>query len=435
MSYRYPVLLKRIKHISQSRLLRNILIVATGTAGAQAITMAFAPIITRLYGPEAFGLLGTFIAILAVLAPMVALTYPTAIVLPKSDSDAKGLAKLSMLIALFISALTAVLLFIWGEWAAQKLGMQEISIYLYLIPVAMLFSAFQQILEHWLIRLKRYGVTARVAVLQSVLLNSAKAGIGLYYPLAAILILLQTISSVIYTMLYVGTKNLDLFAHSENKKASIKELAYSYRDFAIYRAPEVTINAASQSLPVLMLAAFFGPASAGYYTLGRTVMGIPAGLIGKSVGDVFYPRISEAANNREKLYPLVCKATLVLAAVGFSPFLIVMIFGPWLFSFIFGIEWKIAGVYAQWLAPWLLISFLNSPSVKAIPILKAQPFQLCFTCTLLAARILALFSGYFFFESDLVAIALFGVSGSLFNLILIGVTLQKCKEYDRQQCF
>jgi len=45
-----------------SKFVRNVAIVATGTAGAQAITMAFSPINTRLYGPEAFGILGTFTA-------------------------------------------------------------------------------------------------------------------------------------------------------------------------------------------------------------------------------------------------------------------------------------------------------------------------------------------------------------------------------------
>jgi O-antigen/teichoic acid export membrane protein len=66
-------------------LVRNVTIVASGTAGAQVITMAFAPLITRLYGPEAFGLLGTFVAILGIVTPLAALTYPIAIVLPKSD--------------------------------------------------------------------------------------------------------------------------------------------------------------------------------------------------------------------------------------------------------------------------------------------------------------------------------------------------------------
>ena len=42
----------------RSKLLRNILTVVSGTAGAQAMTMAFMPVITRLYGPEAYGILG-----------------------------------------------------------------------------------------------------------------------------------------------------------------------------------------------------------------------------------------------------------------------------------------------------------------------------------------------------------------------------------------
>jgi IS5 family transposase len=71
-----------------------VAVVASGTAGAQAITMGFSPVITRLYGPEAFGLLGVFMAMVQVLVPAAALTYPIAIVLPKEDRDARVLARL-----------------------------------------------------------------------------------------------------------------------------------------------------------------------------------------------------------------------------------------------------------------------------------------------------------------------------------------------------
>jgi hypothetical protein len=43
-----------ISRTYKSKFVRNVAVVASGTAGAQAITMAFSPIITRLYGPEAF---------------------------------------------------------------------------------------------------------------------------------------------------------------------------------------------------------------------------------------------------------------------------------------------------------------------------------------------------------------------------------------------
>src|SRR5690554_1466226 len=117
-------LLTRIKQLGQSKFARNVAIVATGTAGAQAITMAFAPVITRLYGPEAFGLLGTFMAILGVLTPIAALTYPIAIVLPKSDTDAKNVAKLSAILALLIAVTTSVLLLAAGDWITKALSMQ-----------------------------------------------------------------------------------------------------------------------------------------------------------------------------------------------------------------------------------------------------------------------------------------------------------------------
>lgn len=422
------------KRLASSKFVRNVAIVATGTAGAQAITMAFAPIITRLYGPEAFGLLGTFMAIMAVLTPMAALTYPIAIVLPKEDAEAKGLAKLSMLLAVGLSAIALALILNWGDSLAQLLGSDTISQYLWLIPFAMLFGALHQVLEQWLIRHKQFKVTARVAVIQSAIINSTKAGVGVWYPLAAVLIVLQTLTSGVYALLlWLGLRRVSQHADgiSENKAGSIKALAYKYRDFPMFRAPEVTINAASQGLPVLMLAAFFGPTSAGFYTLGRTIMGIPAGLIGKSVGDVFYPRISEAANNREPLYPLVRKATLLLAAVGVVPFGLIMVFGPWLFTFVFGAEWTMAGEYARWLALWMFVGFANNPSVKAIPIVKAQAFQLAFAIVTITLRLGALAAAYYIYQSDLAAVIAYSVLGALLNVILIGIVLQKCKSFDR----
>lgn len=64
---------------------------ASGTAMAQVISMLLAPIITRLYGPEAYGMMGTFMAIIGIFTPIAALTYPIAIVLPKIMKMRRGL--------------------------------------------------------------------------------------------------------------------------------------------------------------------------------------------------------------------------------------------------------------------------------------------------------------------------------------------------------
>lgn len=420
----------KIKSISQSKFLHNVALVAMGTAGAQAITMVCAPIITRLYGPEAFGLLGTFQAILIIATPIAALTYPIAIVLPKSDDDAWGIAKLSARIAFFMALSLATILLIAGDEISTLLGAQSISKFLLLIPLAMFFSALQQIMQQWLIRKKQFKVTARVAVSQSFILNSAKTVTGLFYPFGFVLIVLTALSNMLYAaQLWLGARKWgmqgDKFNRSVASDIDLKSLAYRHRDFPFYRAPQVFLNAISQGLPVLMLASFFGPASAGFYSLGRTVLDIPSTVLGEAVGQVFYPRIAKAANNHENLPILILKATALLGAVGFIPFFIVIILGPVLFEFVFGKEWYVAGEYARWLALWLYFMFINKPSNHAIPVLNIQRFYLIFTIVSLVVRSVALYVGFSYFKSDLAAIILFSISSVLINISIILIVLYR----------
>jgi len=422
--------IKKLKQLTQRKFVRNIAVVATGTASAQVIAVAFAPVITRLYGPEAFGLLGAFMAILAVVTPIAALAYPIAIVLPKSDEDAKGLAQLSAGLAIGMAILVAIVLLVTGDWFLELLSLQAIANFLLLIPLGMVFSAFLQILQQWLIRKNQFRITARITVIQALTMNTATAGIGLLHPVGAVLIVLATVGNALHaSLLWLGVNNRSKLRLSkqwpidnkgkEQYLSSIKSLAMRHRDFPIYRAPQDAINAFSQSLPILMLASLFGPSAAGFYALGKTVMGVPSALIGKSVGDVFYPRITEAAHNKENLFQLIWKTTFTLAVVGFAPFGLVIAFGPWLFSFTFGSEWATAGEYARWLALFFLFNFINKPCVAAVPVLGVQRGLLFYEIFSTGGKALGLFVGFHWFGSAVVAIALFSAIGVIAYSVMI----------------
>ncbi|MBY0145116.1 lipopolysaccharide biosynthesis protein [Neobacillus niacini] len=423
---------RNIIELSKKPFIRNVLIMATGTAAAQAVSMALSPIITRLYGPEAFGLLGAFTAVIGIISPIAALTYPIAVVLPKSDNDAKGLIRLSIYISACFAMIVAITLIVLKQPIVRMFNIESIAPFLYLLPLVTFFSALEEVTEYWLIRTKQFRITAKVTILQSFIINGSKVGLGFFHPLAAGLIILTVIGQflrVSMMILFAKGSNIKQELEGDNAESlSIKELAKKHKDFPLFRAPQVFLNAVSQGLPILMLTSFFGPASAGFYSLGRTVLSIPSQLIGKSVGDVFYPRISEAANKGEDLTLLIKRATLSLGAIGIIPYGIVIIFGPWLFGFVFGSDWIKAGEYARWIALWVFFMFINQPSVKALPVLSAQSFHLKFTFITLITRIALLALGYYVFLSDIIAIALFGVSGAILNIILILFTLQKSKK-------
>lgn len=404
-----------LNRVWRSRFARNVAVVASGAAGAQAITIAFAPVITRIYGPEAFGLLGTFMAIVAVATPLAAMAYPIAIVLPKDDCDAVGLIRLSIYVSFFMALSVAAVLWVGGDWLSAMLGAQSVAGFLFLIPVAMLFSAWLQVANQWLIRKREFAVIARITVAQSLIVNTAKAGIGWLNPAGAVLIVVAALGSALHAaMLFIGAKHRYrpvAQVGEPSKPLALKTLARQHWDFPLYRAPQNFINAASQSLPILMLAVFFGPASAGFYALGKMVMGMPSGLVGKAVADVFYPKITEAAHKGENLARQIVQATVVLFAIGIVPFGLVMAFGPTLFGFVFGAQWLVAGEYARWLALFFLFNFINKPAVATVPVLGLQRGLLVYEVFSTGSKVAALAMGFYWFNSDVVAIALFSIFG------------------------
>jgi O-antigen/teichoic acid export membrane protein len=98
--------LSRLKPPSAS--VRDVLKLAGGTAGSQVITVAATPIITRLYGPESFGVLATFASILALLNVVSSLRYELAIAVPEDDDEAITLVWLCFVLVAISTALTAL---------------------------------------------------------------------------------------------------------------------------------------------------------------------------------------------------------------------------------------------------------------------------------------------------------------------------------------
>jgi O-antigen/teichoic acid export membrane protein len=377
-----------------------------------------------MYGPEAFGLQGLFVSVVSLLSIIAALGYPTAIVLPKGDTDALGLAKLSILIGLTMALLTTVILIFCGTDLLRLLNAEAISDFLFLIPFAIFISVLHSVLAQWLIRKKAYQLTAKFAVFTAFLLNIAKTGLGVLAPSALALIVTNVAGSLLGTVLtFLGWKRL---LKDRSKKQSdtasastFRQLVTRYHDFPLLRTPQNLINSFSQKLPILLLASYFGASASGQYSIALAVLGLPANLIGNSVMAVFYPRVTEAINKGEIARPLIIKATLGMAVTGALPYLLVAISGPFLFASVFGQEWRTAGVYAQWLSVWLFLQYINKPAVAAIPALRLQGGLLIYELFSTGTKIFALWMGFSVYGNEVMSIALFSLFGIVAYVWLI----------------
>lgn len=406
---------------------RGVAVIVGGTAAAQAITFAFSPLITRLYGPEIFGVQGIFLSVVGIVTPLASLGYGSSIVLPATDAEARILFRLSILISLVATILSAVIVGIFHREIASAIGFTASSSLLWLVPIVVLVTAAAQPFHHWLARKKQFGALSRISIAEATIVGAGKTAVGFIAATAPVLLASVALSGVLKVLLMwfsakdtIGTEDSQPDrSHSPDTPTSLRETAYRYRDFPLFRAPLDWLNSVSYGIPSLMLAALLGPAAAGFYLLAFRVVSLPITVIAAAVGTVFLPRIAEASHRSERLRPLLLKGTAALAAIGLVPFGIMMIFGPWIFSFVFGADWSPAGDYARWLSLWFYFVFVAAPSFQAFPILGLQGHFLAYEIVVVILRTASLAFGALVLKDGMMAIALFSIIGALVNVAQI----------------
>jgi O-antigen/teichoic acid export membrane protein len=120
---------------------RGVSVLVGGTVGAQVIMVLAAPVLTRLYTPQDFGLLAVFAALLSIVVVVASLRYELAIPLPHDDREAAALLVLSLLIVFAVAALSAIPILLYRHAITGLLNMPRLADYLYLVPMGTLVAA------------------------------------------------------------------------------------------------------------------------------------------------------------------------------------------------------------------------------------------------------------------------------------------------------
>jgi len=427
MSY---FLRNQIKTFRQSKFVRNVFAVATGIAAAQAISLAFMPFLTRLYGPEAFGALAAFTAILNIITPLATLGYANAIVMPKIEKEANAVARLSLMSAGIVAPLALIGVYAFQFPLAKLTGLEHQPNLLYLIPISLLLVALLSVANQVAIREGLFKAKSSSYVASTFIVNLGKLGVGYISATGITLIIFLIISNLInYTMLMARVPKVGAFDFRQWFGISgIRQAAFNYKDFAIYRMPQSILNAASLGLPVILLTNFFSTSAAGQYAITTLILGAPVMLLGNSVLEVFFPKITTLVrDNPASAFHMLWKSTLLMSVIGLVPFSIIFLWGDLILPWVLGEAWGRAGEYSQWIALWMFSVLITRPAVAAMPVLKLQGFLLVYEIIITVLRIGSISLGAAL-EGDLMAVALFSLVNIIGYISLLAFVLKKCKE-------
>jgi O-antigen/teichoic acid export membrane protein len=212
---------------------------------------------------------------------------------------------------------------------------------------------------------------------------------------------------------------------NRRQSAVLRAAMWRYRDFPFYRAPQLLLNTVSRVTPLLVLGSLFGPSAAGFYAIAQSTLYLPVTVIAQSVGKVFVQRLATQAHDRKPLRPLILRATSGLVLLGFIPFGLIMLGGPWLFGLVFGSEWLEAGHYARWLAVWVFFHFVNIPAVHSLSLSNSQGILLVWEIVTTAAKLVLLLVLGLLTQSAELTVAVYALFGALAYIVLIGIGVMR----------
>ena len=412
-----------LKSISlRSEFTKNVLTLMSGTVIAQAIPIAIAPILTRMYTPDDFGLFAVFFAILSIFSVVMNLRYENAIMLPKNEKDALTIFILGFLINTTISLILFVIVLFFNAPITELLGDERISFWLYFIPLTLFFVGLFNLLRVFNNRQKNYRDIAQATVLKSVVMGVAQVAIGLFKSGVVGLISGQILSQFFANLrLFKNIYRREQFRKSFNF-LKIIAMAKRYRQFPLFSLPSAFINVLANHLTNLLISSLFSVVTLGFYSLVQRMLGIPSALIGQSIGQVFYEEGVRIKHQQGEISELFNRTLKKLIFIGFPLFFALFWSVKPLFRLIFGEDWAVAGEYAQIVIPMFFIRFVVTALSIVYDMFGELRVELLWQIVLLSGSILLVILASSFeieFKDFLISLSIFISIMQLISLYIL----------------
>lgn len=335
-----------------------------GSSMGQLILILASPILTRLYTPEEFGIFAIYVSIVGLVSSIAAGRYEFAILKPKKYYESLSLLYISIILTTIVSIISFLLILIFEKQLMLLININSKTV-IYLIPISIFITSLYTAFTMWNNKNKNFKLTAYGDTFRSFFISGFQMA---FSKLNAGLIFGQVIGNLV--SLLIISKN---FFKQDIKKIKYIRFKYilfmikKYKDFPIYNMPHMLVTSLKINGTVILISAIFGNVILGYYSLAMRVLILPISIIGKSISQVYYQKISAMKEESQCINELTMKTIINISLLAIPALVVLYIIAPSLFSFVFGDNWLTVGYYVQALVPYMFFMFLLS-AISSIPL-------------------------------------------------------------------
>lgn len=364
-----------------------MLTLTTGTSIAQAIPVALSPVLTRLYGPAEFGIYGLFVSLAAFAVIAATGRYDLAVVLPREESDASYLVKLSIILSVAFCLLLFLVLIPFAKEAALFLGQPDIEPWLRVLPLSALLGGAYGALNYWQNRQQGYALMGRNRIVQTGGAGASQLGLGVAGSGAGGLIVGNLVGLLLSTWVFA----IRFFRRATEPTETawnfgrMLVLARQYAFHPLHILPAQWVSMGAIQLPVLVIAKLADSSVVGLYSVAMYLISIPTNLIATAIGDVYREKASVAYREKGEFRALYLETLGFAVRIAIIPLAVIFVLAPGLFSFVLGESWRSAGEIARLLSISALFQFVFTSVDKGAIIVGATRYIAAWSLARLAA--------------------------------------------------
>ncbi|MDH5297223.1 MAG: oligosaccharide flippase family protein, partial [Nitrospirota bacterium] len=272
------------------------------SGSAILIQMAFFPILSRIYSPEAYGLFGVINFYTSAVGSSASLSLNQALVLPRERSEFLSLLRLNFLVTFAIVAFVTLLTLACGHTLMVWANTEQMGNWVYLVGPIGLVIAVNRIMVEWTVREKAFRKVTVWSTANSLFNKLFNVGYGKFIDAGATGLVITNV------LLYAGqVAACGAFVIRDTWAAlratvpwhEVVSTARKYKNFPRYMFWANTINLVSANIPSVALPALgFALNYVGYFNFALLLLDLPIRMMGSGISSVFLPKAVEMKEER-----------------------------------------------------------------------------------------------------------------------------------------
>lgn len=426
------------KLLGKSELLKHVLILLQGTVIAQIIGIAMQLILRRIFTVSDFGIMALYASAVGVLATLATGRYEMAIVLPKEDENARAIFRISVILSIVFNVVLFVVLLLTGGAIMDLILEHElidpkevtdinlVKYLIYCIPIGVFSLSLYNAFNYLFTRKKAYKTLSNNRILQAVSSNGTNALFGVMN-MGFFGLFFGYIMGFLTSIIFLAGSKLKLL---KGEIGDTRENLKKYADFPAKSLPSGLINMLALQLPTFLIFGFFGAIISGIYDIITRVLNAPITMIGRSVSQVFYQKISNDLNEGKPISGYIIKSSTRLFLFMLIPMTVIFFFGEPIFAFVFGEKYRLSGQLAAYFSPYFLMRFVYYSQSTLFSAVRKIGVEFRQNLIFLISQVGALLLGYYYFKDFEITFILLAGSGFLCYSIFIFALINTAKKAD-----